>query len=102
MPYSILSRWKIKRLLLLLPASFAGHAAVVLGLALLVAAVRDLLKLANVHLRRRERLASSDAFLLYRITAVPSAVWIALFACVVAGSWALAWQPIALILLAGA
>ena len=89
-------------LLLLLPASFAGHAAVVLGLALLVAAVRDLLKLANVHLRRSERLASSDAFLLYRITAVPSAVWIALFACVVAGSWALAWQPIALILLAGA
>lgn len=89
-------------LTVLVPAAFAGHAAVCLGLALLVAAVRDLLKLANVHLRRRERLGSSDAYLLYRATSVPSAVWIILFAVLVAGSWYAAWRPVSTILLKGA
>lgn len=89
-------------LTVLVPAAFAGHAAVCLGLALLVAAVRDLLKLANVHLRRRERLGSSDAYLLYRATSVPSAVWIILFAVLVAGAWYAAWRPVSTILLKGA
>ncbi|PNI09548.1 hypothetical protein CXX84_04665 [Arthrobacter sp. AFG7.2] len=89
-------------LLLVVPEAFVGHVAVVLGVALLVAAVRDLIKLANVHLRRRDRLTSSDAYLLWRATAVPSAVWIVLFAVLVAGSWLWAWQPISVVLAAGA
>ena len=92
----------IAALIVLVPAAFTGHVAVCLGLALLVAAVRDLLKLANVHVRRRERLGSSDAYLLYRATAVPSALWIALFAVLVAGAWFAAWQPVSTILLKGA
>jgi len=88
-------------LVLFVPPEFTGHAVIALGLALLVAAVRDLAKLANVHLRRRDRLPTSDAHLLYRATSVPSVVWILLFAGVVAGSWWLAWQPMAQVLMAG-
>jgi hypothetical protein len=89
-------------LILFVPHAFTGHVAIVLGLALLVAAVRDLLKLSQVHLRRRDRLASSDAYLLYRATSVPSIIWIGLFVALVAGSWMVAWQPISAILVAGA
>lgn len=89
-------------LIIVVPQPFVGHVAVVLGIALLVAAVRDLIKLAHVHLRKRERLASSDAYLLWRATSVPSAVWIVLFAALVAGSWLWAWQPISTVLFAGA
>jgi hypothetical protein len=84
------------------PAGFTGHVAVVLGLVLLVGAVRDLIKLTQVHLRRRDRLASSDAYLLYRATAIPSGVWIVLFTVLVAGSWVVAWQPLSVILAPGA
>lgn len=86
----------------LAPPSAVGHAAVILGMALLVAAVRDLVKLTHVHLRRRDRLSSSDAYLLYRATSVPSGIWIALFTLLVAASWLVAWQPIVEILRQGA
>ncbi|NUS35533.1 MAG: M50 family metallopeptidase [Pseudarthrobacter sp.] len=89
-------------LTVLVPAAFTGHVAVCMGVALLVAAVRDVMKLTNVHLRRRDRLASSDAYLLYRATAVPSAVWIALFFLLIAGAWFVSWQPVPAILLGGA
>lgn len=89
-------------LILTVPAAFIGHLAIILGLALLVAAVRDLAKLTNVHLRRRDQLDTSDAHILYRATAVPSAVWIALFSLVVAASWVVAWQPMSQILAGGA
>ncbi|WP_455834480.1 M50 family metallopeptidase [Pseudarthrobacter siccitolerans] len=89
-------------LIFLVPAAFAGHVTVILGLVLLIGAVRDLCKLTHVHLRRRDRLATSDAYLLYRATAVPSGVWILLFAALVAGSWLAAWQPISAILRQGA
>lgn len=89
-------------LVFLVPSGFAGHAAISLGVALLVAAVRDLAKLSNVHLRRRDRLASSDAYILYRATSVPSGIWIALFFGVIAACWVVAWQPISAILAAGA
>jgi predicted outer membrane repeat protein len=89
-------------LVLLVPGDFTGHVAISLGVALLVAAVRDLAKLTNVHLRRRDRLASSDAYILYRATSVPSGIWIALFLAVIAGCWVVAWQPISSILAAGA
>lgn len=80
-------------LVLFVPPDFNGHVMIVLGLALLVAAVRDLGKLLAVHLRHRERLPSSDAYLLFRATKVPSPVWIMLFTAVVAASWWFAWQP---------
>ena len=89
-------------LVLAVPSAFTGHVAIILGLALLVAAVRDLAKLTNVHLRRRDQLATSDAHILYRATAVPSGVWIALFSLVVAASWAVAWQPMSRIFAGGA
>ena len=89
-------------LVLFVPHAFTGHVAIALGLALLVAAVRDVIKLIHVHLRRRDRLASSDAFLLYRSTSVPSFIWIALFIVIVSASWFWAWQPISAILVAGA
>ncbi|MFJ5696871.1 M50 family metallopeptidase [Arthrobacter sp. NPDC093139] len=83
------------------PAVFTGHVAIVLGLALLVASVRDLAKLTNVHLRRRDQLRTSDAYILYRATAVPSAVWIVLFSLAVAASWLVAWQPMSRVFAAG-
>jgi hypothetical protein len=89
-------------LVIFVPSAFTGHVAISLGVALLVAAVRDLAKLTNVHLRRRDRLASSDAYILYRATSVPSGIWIALFLAVVAGCWLVAWQPISSSLAAGA
>jgi hypothetical protein len=87
-------------LVLFVPPEFTGHVVIALGLALLVAAVRDLGKLANVHLRRRDQLPTSDAHLLYRATSVPSLIWIALFFAVVAGAWWVAWQPMAQVLTA--
>ncbi len=89
-------------LIFLVPDGFVGHVSVILGLVLLVGAVRDLIKLTHLHLRRRERLASSDAYLLYRATAIPSGLWIILFMVFVAGSWLAAWQPISAVLPAGA
>jgi hypothetical protein len=89
-------------LVMFVPSAFTGHVAICLGVALLVAAVRDLAKLTNVHFRRRDRLASSDAYILYRATSVPSGIWITLFLAVVAGCWLVAWQPISSILAAGA
>jgi hypothetical protein len=87
-------------LVLVVPPDFTGHVMIVLGLALLVAAVRDLAKLANVHLRRRDRLSTSDAYLLSRTTSIPAVVWFMLFAAVVAGAWWFAWQPMAQVLAA--
>jgi hypothetical protein len=82
-------------LVLFVPAEFTGHVMIALGLALLVAAVRDLGKLAAVHLRRRDRLPTSDAYLLFRATRVPAFLWIVLFAAVVGTAWWFAWQPMA-------
>ncbi|MFJ6026739.1 M50 family metallopeptidase [Pseudarthrobacter sp. NPDC092424] len=88
-------------LVTLVPAPFQGHIVVVLGLALLVAAVRDLAKLVHVHLRRRDRLATSDAYLLFRATAIPSFIWILLFSGVVAAAWLTVWQQVSLIVPGG-
>ncbi|MBP2217256.1 M50 family metallopeptidase [Arthrobacter sp. CAN_C5] len=81
-------------LVLTLPAAFTGHVVIALGLALLVGSVRDLGKVISVHLRRRRELQSSDAYLLYRSTGVPSPVWLLLFAVVIAGSLVAAWFPL--------
>ncbi|WP_035776766.1 M50 family metallopeptidase [Arthrobacter sp. H5] len=78
-------------IVLAVPAEFTGHVVIALGAALLVGSVRDLVKVATVHIRRRRELHSSDANILYRATGVPSAVWLFLFTVVIAGSWLLAW-----------
>lgn len=79
-------------LVVALPGQFAGHVVVALGLALLVGSVRDLGKVISVHLRRRRELQSSDAYLLYRSTGVPSPVWLALFAVVIGAAMVWAWE----------
>jgi hypothetical protein len=79
-------------LILFVPQAFGGHLVVALGLALLVGSVRDLLTVVSVHVRHRDRLDTSDAYLLSRRTSVPAAVWLLLFAGVIGGSWFLAWN----------
>jgi hypothetical protein len=56
-----------------------GYALLVLGTALLVGAARGLASVIAVHIGRRDRLQTSDAYLLYRRTGVPSPLWLALF-----------------------
>lgn len=64
-----------------------AYALVIVGVALLIGAVRGWVTVAAVHVRHRERLASSDAYLLARSTGVPSVVWLALFAVLIVGSY---------------
>jgi hypothetical protein len=85
-------------LVMFVPAPFVGHVMIGLGLALLVAAVRDLGKLTAVHVRHRSRLSTSDAYLLSRATGLPAVLWIGVFAVLVAAAWWLAWQQMAPVL----
>jgi hypothetical protein len=62
-----------------------SYALLVLGVALLVGAVRGLVTVIGVHVRRRDQLLTSDAYLLYRRTGVPSVVWLAIFAALIGG-----------------
>lgn len=62
-----------------------SYALLVLGVALLVGSVRGLATLIGVHVRRRGQLGTSDAYLLYRRTGVPSPVWLLQFAIVIGG-----------------
>lgn len=62
-----------------------SYALLVLGVALLVGSVRGLATVISVHIRHRDRLATSDAYLLFRRTGVPSPVWLLLFAAVIGG-----------------
>ena len=61
-----------------------SYALLVIGAALLVGSVRGLATVIGVHTRRRDQLQTSDAFLLYRATRVPSVVWLALWAALIA------------------
>ncbi|MHA7155034.1 M50 family metallopeptidase [Arthrobacter sp. TMN-50] len=88
-------------LMMALPEQFTGHVVVALGLALLVGSVRDFGKVSSVHLRRRRELPSSDAYLLFRSTGVPSPIWLALFAVIIAGSLVWAWASLSGVVLAG-
>ncbi|KQV06549.1 M50 family metallopeptidase [Leifsonia sp. Root112D2] len=63
-----------------------SYALLVLGTALLVGAVRGLATVIGVHIRHRNHLQSSDAYLLYRRTGVPSPVWLALFTILIAAA----------------
>ena len=63
-----------------------GYALLVLGVALLVGSVRGLLTVVSVHTSRRGQLQTSDAYLLYKRTGVPSPVWLLTFAVLIAAS----------------
>jgi hypothetical protein len=63
-----------------------GYALLVLGVALLVGSVRGLLTVISVHTSRRDQLRTSDAYLLYKRTHVPSPVWLAIFALLIGAS----------------
>lgn len=62
-----------------LPRELSGHVTTAVGLALLVGSVRDLVNVISVHLVRRSELPTSDAYLLFRRTMIPSPVWLVLF-----------------------
>ena len=62
-----------------------GYALLVIGIALLVGAVRALCTVIGAHLRRRDQLSTSDAYLLYRRTGIPSPVWLLLFTMLIGG-----------------
>ena len=64
---------------------FQSYALLALGTALLVGSVRALATVIAVHVRHRDRLSSSDAYLLARRTGVPSPVWLALFTVIISG-----------------
>lgn len=81
-------------LVVAVPAEFVGHTVVALGVALLVGSIRDLGKVATVHLRRRRNRGQSDAYLLYRSTGIPAVVWLTLFTAVIVGSFAWAWTVV--------
>lgn len=63
-----------------------GYALLVIGTALLVGGTRAYFNVVSVHTSRRTELRSSDAYLLYQRTRVPSPVWLFLFAVVIAAS----------------
>ena len=67
-----------------------GYALVVIGIALLVGAVRALGTVIGVHLCRRDQLSTSDAYLLFRRTGIPSPVWLLLFTVLIGGCCAFA------------
>ena len=64
-------------------ADVQSYALLVLGTALLVGSVRGLLGVIAVHTSRRTQLHTSDAYLLFRRTGVPSPLWLALFAAII-------------------
>lgn len=63
-----------------------GYVTLVLGIALLVGAVRDWIKVASVHTKRRHLVKSSDAYILSRRTPVPAGIWLTLFGMVIAAA----------------
>jgi len=66
-----------------------GFALLALGVALLVGSVRGLFTVISVHTSHRDRLESSDAYLLARRSGIASFLWLTGFAVVIFGSlWA--------------
>jgi hypothetical protein len=65
------------------PGVLLGYITLSLGIALLVGGIRDWLNVVSVHFVRRNELASSDAYILFRQTMVPSPVWLLGFGGVV-------------------
>jgi hypothetical protein len=72
------------------PPTVQGYALLVLGTALLVGSVRGLATVVGVHVPHRDRLRTSDAYLLYRRTGIPSVIWLALFTVLIGAAAAAA------------
>ena len=68
------------------PAPVQDHLLFIVGVALLIGSVRDLITVVSVHIRYRDRLDTSDAYILFRHTFIPSPVWLLAFAAVIGGS----------------
>ena len=60
-----------------------SYALLVIGVALLVGSVRGLFGVIAVHTSNRSQLQTSDAYLLFRRTGVPSPLWLVLFAAII-------------------
>ncbi|MDR6436464.1 hypothetical protein J2790_001585 [Paenarthrobacter nicotinovorans] len=82
---AVVSAATAQLLILFATPAAVNYVVLALGVALSVGGVRDLLKLAGVHTRRRDRLAASDAFILGRTTGIPAFVWLAGFTVVILG-----------------
>jgi hypothetical protein len=67
-------------------AEVQSYVLLVVAIALLVGSARGFLTVARVHLLDRDRLATSDAYILFRETLIPSPIWLLLFAGTIAGS----------------
>jgi len=67
-----------------------SYVLLVIAIALLVGSVRGLATVIGVHTRRRAELSTSDAYLLYTRTGIPSLFWLLLFAALISASvvWA--------------
>jgi hypothetical protein len=68
-------------------ATVHANALLIIGVVLLVGSVRGLATVINVHVRHREELGTSDAYILYDRTGIPSPLWLAGFASVI--TWCL-------------
>lgn len=77
-------------LVLFAPATTLALATVGLGLALLIGAVRDWVKVLSVHTQRPEDVETSDAHILSGFTGLPSPIWLGLFTVPIMGGWLLA------------
>lgn len=67
-----------------------SYVLLVIAIALLVGSVRGLATVIGVHTRRRDQLSTSDAYLLFRRTGIPSVVWLLLFTTLIGASIAAA------------
>jgi len=67
-----------------------SYVLLAIAIALLVGSVRGLATVVGVHTRRREQLSTSDAYLLFKRTGIPSIVWLLLFSALIGASvvWA--------------
>ncbi|QAV71226.1 M50 family peptidase [Salinibacterium sp. UTAS2018] len=67
-----------------------SYVLLVIAIALLVGSVRGLATVIGVHTRRRNQLSTSDAYLLFKRTGVPSVFWLLVFAALIGASvvWA--------------
>lgn len=67
-----------------------SYVLLVLSIALLVGSVRGLATVIGVHTRRRDQLGTSDAYLQFKSTGIPSIFWLLLFSALIGASlvWA--------------
>jgi len=67
-----------------------SYVLLVLAIALLVGSVRGLATVIGVHTKGRDQLSTSDAYLQFKSTGIPSVVWLLLFSVLIGASvlWA--------------